>query len=56
MKANPHIPQIAARDAVMLLRPDLTPEEGYWLAHRATAWAAQAHREWFWNLPAPEEP
>jgi hypothetical protein len=47
--ANPHVPKHAAALAVKALAPEMTYDEAWWLAHEATAWAAQAHHEWFWR-------
>jgi hypothetical protein len=49
MKMNPHIPKHAAAEAVLRVSPGLTYEQAHALAHQATAWAAQAHKEWFWK-------
>jgi hypothetical protein len=47
--ANPHVAKHAAALAVKALAPEMTYDEAWWLAHKATAWAAQAHHEWFWR-------
>jgi hypothetical protein len=47
--ANPHVAKHAAACAVHELAPEMTYDEACGLAHKATAWAAQAHHEWFWR-------
>ncbi len=49
MRANPHVPLRAARDAVMAVRPGIEADEAERLAQKACAWAAQAHRNGFWK-------
>jgi len=49
MLMNFHIPKHAAAEAVLAVKPELTYDQAFALAHSATAWAAQAHREWFWK-------
>jgi len=46
---NPHVPNHGAALAVQALAPGMTYDEAWWLAHKATSWAAQAHPEWFWR-------
>jgi len=53
MRANPHVPNRAAADAVKAVRPDLDDHAAGRLAHEATSWAAQTHTKWFWSaIPA----
>jgi hypothetical protein len=47
--ANPHVPKPAAARAMHALAPEMTFDEACWLAHKATAWAAQAHHKWLWR-------
>jgi hypothetical protein len=47
--ANPHIANHAGALAVRELAPEMTYDEAWWLAHKATSWAAQAHHEWLWR-------
>jgi hypothetical protein len=47
--ANPHVAEHAAALAVHELAPAMTYAEAWWLAHKATSWAAQAHHKWFWR-------
>ena len=47
--SNPHVAKHAAARAVHELAPEMTYDEAWWLAHKATSWAAQAHHEWFWR-------
>ena len=49
MRLNPHVPLKSATDAVMAVNQDIGPEEAERLAQKACAWAAQAHRDWFWR-------
>jgi len=49
MRMDPHIPNMAAAEAVLRLRPCLTYAQAIALAHQATNWAAQAHWRWFWK-------
>jgi hypothetical protein len=47
--ANPHVPNHAAARAVHALAPEMTFEQAYLLAEKATNWCAQAHYRWFWR-------
>ena len=47
--ANPHAAEHAAARAVHELAPELTFAQAHFLAQKATNWAAQAHRKWFWR-------
>ena len=47
--SNPHVANHAAALAVHALAPEMTYDAASRIAHTATAWAAQAHHEWFWQ-------
>jgi hypothetical protein len=47
--ANPHVANHAAARAVHALAPEMTFEQAYLIAEKATNWAAQAHHKWFWR-------
>jgi hypothetical protein len=47
--ASAHIPLHAAAIAVHAMAPEMTLDQARTLAQKATAWAAQAHTDWFWK-------
>ena len=47
--ANPHVADHVAARAVHALAPEMTFEQAYLLAEKATNWCAQAHHVWFWR-------
>ncbi len=46
---NTPTPNHTAARAVHALAPEMTYEQAFILADKATNWAAQAHHEWFWR-------
>ena len=53
MRMNPHAPKRAAAEAVLKIKPDLSFDLAFALAHQATAWVSQAHWNWFWKGISP---